>query len=175
MAGIPWPKLSSDLPPTFEASATPPSFLDCCRFYSTATPSPQYIIIAAYFVSPTHHSLSFGPIARTFGVKNLSIFRPHIVLINRVDLFCSSTLFLLLLNILQHALCIAFQAQWVFPQKGKAVVSKSSNMMSTMTSPCPCNTLGIKRKPTSIKIPQKWMLYWSIFMIVTCYAHLIYQ
>ncbi len=33
--------------------------------------------------------------------------------------------------------------------------------------------LGIKRKPTSIKTPQKWMLYWSIFMIVTCYAHLI--
>ncbi len=49
MAGIPWPKLSSDLPPTFEASATPPSFLDCCQFYSTATPSPQYIVIVAYF------------------------------------------------------------------------------------------------------------------------------
>ena len=49
MAGIPWPKLSSDLPPTFEAPATPHSFLDCCRPHSTAIPSPQYIIIAANF------------------------------------------------------------------------------------------------------------------------------
>ena len=63
--------------------------------------------------SPTHHSLRFGPTARTFGVENPSIFRPHIVLINRVKkstlvqiglqlylstLFCSSTLFLLVLN-----------------------------------------------------------------------------
>ena len=34
-------------------------------------------------------------------------------------------------------------------------------------------TSGIKRKQTSVKNPQKWMLYWSIFMIVTCYAQLI--
>ena len=50
MAGIPWPKLSSDLPPTFEAPATPHSFLDCCRPHSTATPSPKYIVIAANLV-----------------------------------------------------------------------------------------------------------------------------
>ena len=49
MVGIPWPKLSSDLPPTFEAPATPHSFLDCCRSHSTATPSPQYIVITANF------------------------------------------------------------------------------------------------------------------------------
>ena len=54
MAGIPWPKLSSDLPPTFEAPATPHSFLDCCRSHSTATPSPQYIVITANFF--THPS-----------------------------------------------------------------------------------------------------------------------
>ena len=69
---------------TFEARATPHSSLDCCWFHSTATHSPQYIVIAANFFSPTHHSLRFGPTARTFGVENLSIFRPHIVLINRV-------------------------------------------------------------------------------------------
>ncbi len=36
----------------------------------------------------------------------------------------------------------------------------------------PCNAFGIKRKLTSVKNPQKWMLCWSIFMILTCYAHL---
>ena len=60
-----------------------------------------------------HALWRFGPTARTFGVENPSIFRHHIVLINRVKkstlvqiglqlylstLFCSSTLFLLVLN-----------------------------------------------------------------------------
>ncbi len=45
--------------------------------------------------------------------------------------------------------------------------------MSTWLHHALCNTFGIKRKPTSIKNPQKWMLFWSIFMIVTCYANLI--
>jgi hypothetical protein len=46
--------LSSDLPPTIEAPATPHSFLVCCRSHSTATPSLQYIVIAANFFT---HSL----------------------------------------------------------------------------------------------------------------------
>ncbi len=37
----------------------------------------------------------------------------------------------------------------------------------------PCNTFGIKRKPTSVKNLHQCMLHWSIFMITTCYAHLI--
>ena len=59
MVGIPWPKLSSDLPPTFEAPATPHSFLDCCRPHSTAIPSPQYIIIAANFFTHASNKARF--------------------------------------------------------------------------------------------------------------------
>jgi len=51
-------KLSSDLPPTFEAPATPHFFLDCCRSHSTATPSPQYIVIAAnFFTHPSNKKI----------------------------------------------------------------------------------------------------------------------
>ena len=59
MAGIPWPILSSDLPPTFEAPVTPHSFLDCCRPHSTATPSPQYIVIAANFFTHASNKARF--------------------------------------------------------------------------------------------------------------------
>ncbi len=31
----------------------------------------------------------------------------------------------------------------------------SNNMISTLTSPCPCNTFGIKRKLTSVRNPQQ--------------------
>jgi hypothetical protein len=125
MTGIPWPKLSSDLPPTFKASATPHSFLDCCRFYSTATPSPQCIIIAANFF--THPPLpEVWPYSHNFWSQKPFHFQtPHSfdkqslkstlvqtgLQLNLSTLFCSSTLFLLVLNTLQRALCIALQAQ----------------------------------------------------------------
>ncbi len=52
-------KLNSDLPPTFEAPGTPHSFLDCCRSHSTATPSPQYIVIAANFFTHPSNKIRF--------------------------------------------------------------------------------------------------------------------
>jgi hypothetical protein len=75
------------LPPTFEASATPHSFLDCCQFYFTATPSPQYIVIAAFFTHPLDKRgykvninsdaamplpFCFGAVSAVFGPPSLS-------------------------------------------------------------------------------------------------------
>ncbi len=135
MAGIPWPNLNwlLTLASYPQGNSNSHSFLVCCQSYLTAIPSLQFIIIAAIFF--THPPLpEVWPYSQNFLSQKPFNFWPHTVLINRVKsplwmqtglqlnlstLFCRSTLFLFVLNTLQHALCIAFQAQWVFSPEGK--------------------------------------------------------
>jgi hypothetical protein len=78
MAGIPWPKIVT-LASQLRGIPTPHSFFGLLLILINSNTSNAIHHSHGYIFSHIHHSLRFSPTARTYGVKKIYNFRPHIV------------------------------------------------------------------------------------------------